>query len=97
MFESSCWHSNTHNRNMTVTFDSLEQHITNISRTPYYHLHRIGCIRLYLDQRHTKQPVHAPVMSHIDCSKSLLNGLSVAVIEKLKRIHNTYAHIMLIR
>ena len=56
---------NTHARNLGVTFDcnmSLERHVTNISRTAYYHLHSIGRIRRYLDQGHTKQLVHALVI-----------------------------------
>ena len=77
---------NTHARNLGVIFDcnmSLERHVTNISRTAYYHLHSIGRIRRYLEQGHTTQLVHALVISRIDCCNSLLNGLSVAVVEKL--------------
>ena len=67
---------NTHARHLVVTFDcnmSLERHVTNISRTAYYHLHSIGRIRRYLEQGHTKQLVHALVISRIDCCNSLLN------------------------
>ena len=91
---------NTHARNLGVTFDcnmSLERHVTNISRTAYYHLHSIGRIRRYLDQGHTKQLVHALVISRIDCCNSLLNGLSVAVVEKLQRVQNACACVILIR
>ena len=91
---------NTHARNLGVTFDcnmSLERHVTNISRTAYYHLHSIGRIRRYLDQGHTKQLVHALVISRIDCCNSLLNGLSVAVVEKLQRVQNVCARVILIR
>ena len=91
---------NTHARNLGVTFDcnmSLERHVTNISRTAYYHLHSIGRIRHYLEQGHTKQPVHALVISRIDCCNSLLNGLSVAVVEKLPRDQNACARVILIR
>ena len=79
---------NTHARNLGVTFDcnmSFERHVTNISGTAYYHLHSIGRIRRCLEQGHTKQLVHALVISRIDCCNSLLNGLSV---EKLQRIQN---------
>ena len=91
---------NTHARNLGVTFDcnmSLERHVTNISRTPYYHLHNIGRIRRCLEQGHTKQLVHALVISRIDCCNSLLNGLSVAVVEKLQRVQNACACVILIR
>ena len=91
---------NTHARNLGVTFDcnmSLERHVTNISRTAYYHLHSIGRIRRYLEQGHTKQLVHALVTSRIDCCNSLLNGLSVAVVEKLQRVQNACARVILIR
>ena len=77
---------NMHARNLGLTFDSnmsLERHVTNISRTAYYHLHSIIRICRYLEQGHTKQLVHALVISRIDCCNSLLNGLSVAMVEKL--------------
>ena len=91
---------NTHARHLGVTFDcnmSLERHVTNISRTAYYHLHSIGRIRRYLDQGHTKQLVHALVISRIHCCNSLLTGLSVAVVEKLQRVQNACARVILIR
>ena len=91
---------NMHARNLGVTFDcnmSFERHVTNISRTAYYHLHSIGRIRRYLEQGHTKQLVHALVISCIDCCNSLLNGLSVAVVEKLQRVKNACARVILIR
>ena len=68
--------------------------MTNISRTAYYHLHSI---RRYLDQGHTKQLVHALVISRIDCCNSLLNGLSVAVVEKIQPVQNACARVILIR
>ena len=71
---------------MGVIFDcnmSFERHVTNISRAAYYHLHSIGRIRRCLEQGHTKQLVHALVVLRIDCCNNLLNGLSVAVVEKL--------------
>ena len=91
---------NTHARNLGVTFDcnmSLERHVTNISRTAYYHLYIIGRTRRYLEQGHPKQLVHALVISRIDCCNSLLNGLSVAVVEKLQRVQNACARVILIR
>ena len=91
---------NTQARHLGVTFDcnmSLERHVTNISRTAYYHLHSIGRIRRYLKTGHTKQLVHALVISRIDCCNSLLNGLSVAVVEKLQRVQNASARVILIR
>ena len=87
---------NTHARNLGVTFDcnmSLERHVTNISRTAYYHLHSIGRIRRYLEQG----LLHALVISRIDCCNSLLNGLSVAVVEKPQRVQNACARVILIR
>ena len=83
-----------------MTFDcnmSLERHVTNISRTAYYHLHSIGRIRRYLEQGHTKQLVHALVISRIDCCNSLLNGLSVTVVEKLQHVQNACARVILIQ
>ena len=91
---------NTHAINLGVTFDcnmSLERHVTNISRTACYHLHSTGRIRRYLEQRHTKQLVHALVISRIDCCNSLPNELALAVVEKLQRVQNACAPIILFR
>ena len=41
--------------------------------------------------------MHALVISRIDCCNSLLNGLSVAVVEKLQRVQNACARVILIR
>ena len=57
---------------------SLERHVTNMTRTAYYHLNCIGRIRRYLEQGRTNQLVHALVVSRIDCCNSLL-----ALVEKL--------------
>ena len=65
-----------YNRTLAVTFDSytsLEQHVTDISRTAYYNLHSIG-------RSHTKQLVHALVISRFGCCNSLLNELFVTIV-----------------
>ena len=56
----------------------------------------IGLIWHYLEQGPTKQLVHSLVISHTDCCNSLLNGLSVVVIEKLQHVQNACARIILI-
>ena len=79
-------------QNLGVAFDSnmsLERHVSR-------HV-SIGRIRRYLEQGHTKQLVHALVILHFDCCNSLLNGLSVAVVDKLRRVQNACARIILIR
>ena len=63
-------------------------HVTHISRTVYYHLLSIERIRCYLEQGQTKQLVHVLVISRIDCSNSLLDVLSMVVVEKLQRVQN---------
>jgi len=87
-------------RHLGVTLDcniSLERHVTNISKTAYYHLNTIWRIRRYLEQGHTKQLVHTLVISRIVCCNSLLNELSAAVVEKLQRDQNCCARVILIR
>ena len=79
-----------------VTFDctmSLERHVTNISWAAYC----IGRIRRYLIHEHTKQLVHALVISCIDCCNSLLNGLSATLIAKLQRVQKACARVIMIR
>lgn len=87
-------------KNLGVAFDatlSLHQHVTNISRAAYYHLHAIGRIRRYLDQSTTKQLVHALVISRIDSCNSLLYGLPYVLLKRLQRVQNACARMIMRR
>ena len=81
-------------KNLGVTFDSimsLENHVANISRAAYYHLHAIGRVRRYLDLQSAKQLVHAMVISRLDTCNSLLCNLPDTTVKRLQRVQNACA------
>ena len=87
-------------RSLGVTLDqnlSLQQHVTNICRSAYSELRRIGSIRHYLSEDATKILVCAFVLSKIDYCNSLLAGLPQYLLHKLQRIQNNAARLVLRR
>ena len=61
-------------RNLGATFDAnlnMEKHVKDICRRAFYHIHRIGLIRKYLDQSATARLVSAFVLSLLDNRNSL--------------------------
>jgi len=46
---------------------------------------------------HIKQLVHVLVISRIDCRSILPNAFPVTTTDKLQRLHNVYAHVIMIR
>lgn len=84
-------------RNLGVVFDStmaMDRHVANICRAAYFHLHRIGRIRRYLDQHSAKQLVHALVISRLDSCNGLLSGLPSALLQQLQRVQNACARVI---
>jgi hypothetical protein len=84
-------------RNLGVLFDSgmsLETHITNVSRSAAYEIHKLGAIRKYLDNDTTEILVRAFVSSRLDYCNSLYAGLPQYHIDKLQRVQNMAARIV---
>jgi hypothetical protein len=65
-------------RNLGATFNAnlnMENHVRDIFRRAFYHIHRIGLIRKYLDQSATARLISAFVLSLLDNGNSLSLGL----------------------
>ena len=74
-------------RNLGVMIDSIfnmEDHITSVCRSCYFHLRNIGAIRRYLDPDTAAQIIHAFVTSRLDYCNSLFYGLPDKVMYRLK-------------
>lgn len=74
-------------RNIGVMMDSslsMEQHITNICKSGFYHLRNISRIRRYFNRRSAESPNHALVNSRLNFCNSLLDGLPTNLIELLQ-------------
>ena len=81
-----------------VTIDSnltLSSHIRNVCRSAYFHLHRIGKIRRYLDAPTTLRLIYAFVLSRIDYCIAILAGLPSALLDRLQRVINSAARLVL--
>ena len=65
-------------RNLGFMMDSvlnMEDHITSVCRSSYFHLRNIGAIRRYLDDNTAAQIIHVFVTSRLDYCNSLFSGL----------------------
>ena len=73
---------------------SMEQHITHICKSGFYHLRNISRIRRYLSCRLAECLVHAFVTSRLDFCISVLYGLPSYLIERLQRVQNSAARVV---
>jgi hypothetical protein len=79
-------------RNLGATFDAnlnMEKHVSDICRRAFYHIHRIGLIRKYLDQSETARIISAFVLSLLDNGNSLLLGLPGNQLDRLQSVQNS--------
>ena len=84
-------------RNLGVTFDndlSLRTHVNNVCKSASFALHKIGSIRPFLTKATAHRLVQALVMSRLDFCNSLLFGLPDLQINKLQRIQNSAARLI---
>ena len=72
----------------------LDMQITKVCRNAHYHLHNIRRIRKFLSQEATCTIIHAFIISQIDYSNRLMNGLPENLIKKPQRVQNTAARLV---
>ena len=85
-------------KNLGVVFDShlsMSEHVNQVCQKGYYQLRKIRQIRKYLDKQATEKLVHAFVTSNIDYCNSLLFGTNISVIDKLQKLQNAAARVIL--
>ena len=85
-------------KNLGVIFDqciNMHEHVTSVCRAAYYHLTNIHCLKAFLTQESLVTVVHAFVTSRIDYCNSLFYGISDYNINRLQRIQNSVAGIVL--
>ncbi|XP_072041159.1 uncharacterized protein [Amphiura filiformis] len=86
-------------RNLGVILDSsltMSSHVNNICRNASYAIHRIGKLRRYLDAANTEKLVHAFITSRLDNCNSILYGLPDKDLNKLQRIQNAAARLVIL-
>ena len=84
-------------RNLGVVFDSnfkFRSHVSQVSRSCFYHMRDIRRIRKYLSLGNAKTLAHAMVTSRLDYCNSLLYGIAAKDIDRLQRIQNCLARVV---
>ena len=74
---------------------SVELHIKNVCRSTYSKLCRISTIRHLLSVDSTKTLVSAFVLCRLDYCNSLLSGCPKHLLEKLQKVQNSAARLVL--
>ena len=85
-------------RNLGVIFDSTfnqDLHVNNICKKAYCQIRAIGRIRKYLDRPSVEKLVNSLVTVHLDYCNSLLYGLSSELMQRLQKVQNTAARLIL--
>ena len=73
---------------------NMEDHITSVCQSCYFHLRNIGAIRRYLNSDIAAQIIHSFVTSKLDYCKSLLCKLPNKSLFQLKKVQNTAVRII---
>ena len=85
-------------RNIGATFDNsltMKQHVNAMCRAGYCHIKNIGRVRGSLTQDASVNLIHAFVTSRLDQMNALLYGVPQYLIQKLQKIQNNAARIVL--
>ena len=84
-------------RNLGFIFDShltMDIHVRKVCSTAYHHLRNISSIRRSLTHESATSLVHAFVSSRVDYCNSLLSGISKSSLQKLQRVQNMAARLI---
>ena len=84
-------------RNLGVIMDQhldMSSHVTSVCRVCYYNLRSIWKIRKFLTMEAAKTLVHALIISKLDYCNSLLYGVNQYLIDKLQKVQNAAARVV---
>ena len=84
-------------RNIGAVFDSemsMIDHVKYTCRIAYCHLRNIASIRSYLTQKSAVRLIYSLVISRIDFANCLLHGTPDCLINKLQRVRNAAARLV---
>ena len=73
---------------------SMDNQVQHICRVAYFHIHCIGKIRNFLDQKTTEIMIHSYVKSRLDNGNCLLYDISDHRLTKLQRLQNAAARLI---
>ncbi len=84
-------------KNLGVILDSnlsFENHISNVTKTAFFHLRNIFKLRNMLSVSDAEKLVHAFMTSRLDYCNALLGGCPVSSINKLQIVQNAAARVL---
>ena len=84
-------------RNLGVIFDkelSLKQNISSVCKTSFYHIRQLRQVRSSLDTNSAIVLANSLVASKVDYCNSLYYGLPAASLDKLQRVQNSLARVV---
>ena len=84
-------------RNICAVFDSemsMVGHVKYTCRIAYFHLRNFASIRSCLTQKAAVRLIHSLVISSIDYANCLLHGIPDCLINKLQRVQNAAARLV---
>ena len=85
-------------RNLGIYMDAemkMNEHVQHVVRVCYGKLREIRSFRKYITQDVAETLVHAVIISHLDYGNSLLYGISQHLLDKLQRVQNAAARLIL--
>ena len=85
-------------KNLGVFIDStltMKKHISQVCKSAYFELRRISHLKKYLNTSAIKQLISSLILSRIDYCNSLLAGLPYSSIDKLQKLQNNAARLIL--
>ncbi len=84
-------------KNMGVVLDvnlSFDNHISNVTKTAFFHLRNISKLRNMLSVSDAEKLVHAFMTSRLDYCNALLGGCPASSINKLQIVQNAAARVL---
>ncbi len=84
-------------KNLGVILDSnlyFENHISNVTKTAFFHLRNIAKLRNMLPDSNAEKLVHAFMTSRLDYCNALLGGCPASSINKLHIVQNAAARVL---
>ena len=72
----------------------MSDRISDVCRSSFLFLRRIGCIRPYLSDKATSCLVNSLILSRLDFCNSILTGITVDQINRLQRTQNCAARLI---
>ncbi len=82
-------------KNVGVILDSnVSFHISNVTKTAFFHLRNIAKLRIMLPVSDAEKLVHAFMTSRLDYCNALLGGCPASSINKLQVVQNAAARVL---